>query len=444
MKAGFYEREITPPLGSYVPGYFHLRFGSDVKERLYVKAVAVENKGESFGIVIIDSCNTVDSMINAIRKRVGEYTSLPEDHILVSAIHSHTSVPLPERSEDPNFCQGDYEYLTKISADALILAFKHMTDCTCRYGIRQETEVAFVRNYQMKDGDYFTNPTLFNPDIDHVFGTLDPDVAVLVFEDLQQKPQGAIINFACHCDCVGGSAYSGDFPAIMAKELKKVYGQDFVSVFMQGCAGNINHLTPFEDVDYSTYYWYMGKKLAADVEEIIRCAKPFTAFPICCGIQPVLLKHRTVPKEMLQDAHHSIQTIVEDRTRFNNINEPKDPQIILHYAKMLVELYEDTKNDGYIHTEVQVIRFGDCYFYALPGEVFSQYGLEIKKQAPSQKVFISELAARGYHRYIPVPELMESDNCYEGKFTSCTMAPGEANHLTDAAIALSNALSEKC
>lgn len=441
MKAGFYEREITPPLGSFIPGYFHIRLGAGVKERLYVKALAVENNDERFGIIILDSCNHTDYLFEKVRERVAEFVQLPKTHLLIGVTHSHTAVPLG-RSDEVNPCPGDYEYMIKIAADTLTLAFQRLTDCTCRYGTCDEHEVAFVRNFKMKNGDYFTNPILFDPNIEEVFGKLDPQVSVLVFEDYDHKPIGSVTNFACHCDCVGGNKYSGDFPAILSMELKKLYGEEFVSVYMQGCAGNINHLTPFEDVDYSTYYWYMGKRLAADVEAVIKTAKPFTAFPIKAEIKPLALKRRTLPDGLIEDAHHSIETIVEDRTRFNNINQPDDPQIVLHYAKMLLERYEDVENPEFVETEVQVIRFGDCYFYGLPGEVFSQYGLHIKEYAPSSKVFISELACPGYHDYIPVPELMGSDNCYEGKFVCCTLAPQEGKRMADEAIALSKELSK--
>ena len=43
---GFYEKEITPPLGCGVPGYFSIRRGSDVLDRLYARAVVVKENEE--------------------------------------------------------------------------------------------------------------------------------------------------------------------------------------------------------------------------------------------------------------------------------------------------------------------------------------------------------------------------------------------------------------
>ncbi len=104
MKVGFYEREITPPLGSFIPGYFHIRLGAGVKERLYVKAVAVENNDERFGIIILDACNHTDYLFEKVRERVAEFIQLPKTHLLIGATHSHTAVPLG-RSDEINPCQ---------------------------------------------------------------------------------------------------------------------------------------------------------------------------------------------------------------------------------------------------------------------------------------------------------------------------------------------------
>ena len=39
MRCAFYEKEITPPLGGDIPGYYINRFTEDVADELYVRAV---------------------------------------------------------------------------------------------------------------------------------------------------------------------------------------------------------------------------------------------------------------------------------------------------------------------------------------------------------------------------------------------------------------------
>ena len=42
MKCGFYRKEITPPLGTYLSGNQNIRIADGVADPLYVRAVAFE------------------------------------------------------------------------------------------------------------------------------------------------------------------------------------------------------------------------------------------------------------------------------------------------------------------------------------------------------------------------------------------------------------------
>ena len=52
MKAAFYECDVTPPLGGYMIGYYSERLAGDVAERLYAKAVVVEDGGNIVDIAV--------------------------------------------------------------------------------------------------------------------------------------------------------------------------------------------------------------------------------------------------------------------------------------------------------------------------------------------------------------------------------------------------------
>lgn len=442
MKVGFYETEITNPLGTCLTGYFHRRPMSGVKEKLFAKAMAIESDGKRFGIIAIDTAGMSDDVKLMVLERASEYLELPQENILISCTHSHTGAltrtstftRIVEKFEDP-----ESAYRAKLCADTLVLAFQRLTECTCRYGLGHHEKYVFIRNFMMKDGSYFTNPFPFDPNIDHQIGEIDPSVNVLYFEDKDGNPLGALTNYACHCDCVGGTEGSGDFPAIMAKDLKLKYGLDFVSVFMQGAAGNINHLDTQNNVDYTVRYKEIGHLLAEEVIRTIDASKPLEDATIATGIQPVKLKRRTVPQAMLDDAEEKMRTIPEPESDECNIAVPDDPVMIRNYARNLLSMYGGDAPEE-IETSVQVIRLGDCYFYGVPGELFNQYAFYIKENAPSDKTFIAELSQLGFNGYLPIPELMEADNCYEGKYTSCIAAPGAGQILAEAAVKLAKTL----
>ena len=52
MRAAFYECDITPPLGGYMWGHYRDLRAYDVYDRLYAKALVVEDCGEYAAIVV--------------------------------------------------------------------------------------------------------------------------------------------------------------------------------------------------------------------------------------------------------------------------------------------------------------------------------------------------------------------------------------------------------
>lgn len=75
---------------------------------------------------------------------------------------------------------------------------------------------------------------------------------------------GAVVNFACHPAVVGGLLTSADYIGVLSQQMKERFGPGFVTVFINGACGNINH---FDLSDPSTFlperYLQMGRELAA-------------------------------------------------------------------------------------------------------------------------------------------------------------------------------------
>ena len=90
---------------------------------------------------------------------------------------------------------------------------------------------------------------------------IDTELPVIFIKNSDGTPKGAIYAFACHQDCVGGLHYSGDFSSEVSKQMKKTYGEDFVTVFFEGTAGNINHFNVNTAEDAPDHYRKMGRKI---------------------------------------------------------------------------------------------------------------------------------------------------------------------------------------
>ena len=66
MRVGFYECDVTPPLGCGIPGYSNFHSGQDVVDRLYVKAIVVESQETISAIVAIDACVMDNDIYDAV------------------------------------------------------------------------------------------------------------------------------------------------------------------------------------------------------------------------------------------------------------------------------------------------------------------------------------------------------------------------------------------
>ena len=97
---------------------------------------------------------------------------------------------------------------------------------------------------------------------------IDHDVEVLYIDNEDSSPYGMIVNYACHCDCVGGTEISADYPGVMRQTLRRFYGEDFRPVFINGFCGNINHAAPDGHHQVQGYFRQMGKWLAEDVIQL--------------------------------------------------------------------------------------------------------------------------------------------------------------------------------
>jgi len=88
---------------------------------------------------------------------------------------------------------------------------------------------------------------------------------------------------------------------------------------------------------------------------------------------------------------------------------------------------------------VQAARVGDCYLYAVPGEMYVQFGLYVKEHSPSDKNIVAELS-HGYSGYIPLKDLMY-DTVYESRRTTFVLQPGAGELIAETAAKLAAELA---
>ena len=273
MKCGFYEKEITPPLGNSVPGYFCARPAYDVWDKLYAKAAVFTGSNGTVAILILDAVQVKREFCRKVTERIVEMTGIPADAIVIAATHTHYGIPEGDAIPDGRPCinEPDVEFmrvLERLAADTVVLAWKRQEECTLEYAMGWEDQVAFVRDYVMKDGTVRTNPSKRRvADILRPYSDIDPETPVLLAKNAEGKLLGCLFTHTCHQDTVGSWVISGDYSSEVSRQLKAAYGQDFVSVYMAGCCGDINHYDPIGGTKRT--YIEIGREVAKAVKAAI-------------------------------------------------------------------------------------------------------------------------------------------------------------------------------
>lgn len=416
MKAAFYEREVTPPIDCYVPGHYKKKLFYDVLDKLYTKALVVESGGEIVALVTVDACMVPPKMHDIVCRRIEKYTPIKPENVIISVTHTHTGAPIIDSPEI--FCFGDREYsnvLYRNMADCVILAYKRLADVSLKFSRSEVDSVSFNRNYIMKDGSLRTNPGYGNRNVVKPFGEIDPELSVMFFENACGEKIGAIVNFACHLDSVGMPAYSGDYASIISDRLKEIYGKDFISLFILGACGDINHININEGPKDMPYI-RIGETLAAAAIESEKSAVRLNDETVRSLKETIEVPKRTPDDE---------EIAMEIESLIKATEKPKSAYIRA-IRNMLT--YHATNETDKKSLYVQCVKIGEALIYALPGEVYSWFGRYIKINSPSKINFIATLSNSDCG-YIPTREVFGQPEIYETKLCHHSCLVPEAGYL---------------
>lgn len=420
VRSGACEIVITPPLGSEIPGQFADRRLTEVKDELYVKAVAVESGGETLLLVVVDALFILATETERIRQRIHTFTEVAPERIMVSATHTHTGPPIWPGQDEAYLAE-----LVRKSADAAILAYRRLRPARIGFGSGHEAGIAFNRRFRMKDGTLQTNPGYGNPQLIDPEGPADPEVLVARIDDEEGRPLAVITNFACHPDTVGGTEASADYPGSLSRSLKLALGAQTVSLFVQGASGNVNHhdfLRPRAIV--ADHYDKMGKILAREVLRIRKkIVVPENGQPLPLGAARCRfpLEYRQATEEEAAEARQTLE-----------LPDVRPIERIL--AERLLQTMENPVREA--EMEIQAFRIGELAVAGLPGELFAELGLRLKAEAPFDGLIVNTICNGTNTGYVGTREA-HANGGYEMRLRNFSRnAPGTGELFVDKALEL--------
>ena len=265
LLCGAAKGKITPPqeLLPDLRGLMDRHFGG-VLDDLFLRVISLKN-GDDAQLLItfdLDKVPCPDRYLKAL----SACTGVPENNILLAAIHTHTAPIAGNRvNEGPNNLLNKpthvqeathrYEdYIQEILTATAAEAVAKMTPA--RMGVGQGQSYINVdrkQRYEMEEDDgslhgKYAIGQAFESPIDHT-------VYLMRFEDLDGKPLAFFINYPVHC-CVlngfgafnGDLGISGDIAGRVCAWNEERY-PDAVTLWCSGAAGDINPVMMYQ-LDY--------------------------------------------------------------------------------------------------------------------------------------------------------------------------------------------------
>ncbi|MGE3822550.1 MAG: hypothetical protein AB7I30_24300 [Isosphaeraceae bacterium] len=446
FQVGFATAEITPPVGWRRAGGYTEKISDGVKDPLMAKAVVVTQGTTSFAFVGNDLCSVPRELTGPARKRASEVTGIPIDQIVITATHTHGGPeyqgPLREvlharaaRDHQGNDPHEPIDYRARlIDAWVDVIARAQAARKSARLSVvaPYQEGLAFNRRYLMKDGSTGWIPGKKNPQIFRPLGPTDPELPFVMARDADTgEPLGALTVFAMHTAIHGGPRFSACYPGHLQTRLReKLDAPRFVSIFGEGCAGDVNHVDVNDETPQpgETYPAIVGARLAETIAEALPHAREIRG-----GSMAVRSKTVLSPVGAVTDAeYHAAMSLLE------RLDQNQAPFLTVVDAWRKAYRREFwTRYGGMLPEEVQVCRLdGDTAIVTLPHEVFVELGIAIKAGSPFRTTIVVTLA-NDTDFYIPTRRAFEEGH-YEP--TTCPLLPGCGEALVRTALEVLNEL----
>lgn len=224
MRAGYGKTEITPPLGVELAGYgYYLkRQATRVDDPLFVRAVALEDRGRTYVVVSCDILGLNRGIVGRVRAALLDKHAIPPSHVLIVSIHTHTAAPAIAHEGCGEVCP---EYVETLPGAILAACEDALSD------MRRVTSLRFSMG--RLDGQYAYNRAAEDGPVD--------DCARGFLLSRSERAPIALISYACHPVCRGRSTgVSADYPGRVCRMAEE---KGVLPVYLNGLCGDIDPLT---------------------------------------------------------------------------------------------------------------------------------------------------------------------------------------------------------
>ena len=431
FKVGFSRVNITPELGIPVIGYYIPRYAKGILDELVASVLALELGDTRVLLISVDNEGIRGAQSYGYRKSVAEATGVPVENVFLHATHTHTGPDLDVPGVDSVARYA--EFLDRRLRDAAVLALADLKNAQMGtiYGWAPE-RVAYIRRYRMKDGSTMTCPPVGDPNIDHPIGQLDQRVHVLRF-DREGGDTVVLMNYGLHADTINGELISPDWPGWMRRTFETAV-PGTKCMFFAGCEGDVGstHVFPeggdMNDTEISFdnemkspgMARFVGRALAGTLLQVYDKVEYIPVEKLAVLNKVVRVPANTPKPEQLPLAH-----------QYKELHDAGRDDLIPYTAMELTTVVAEAERmcrlehgPEYFDLELSGLRIGDVALVSLPGEPFTDVGVQIKA-TEGWKDILPIAMTNGQQGYFPMRDAFDEGG-YEARSSNYVSGVAES------------------
>jgi len=387
MRAGVAKVNITPPVGLELSGW---AFGPSVGilDELYAKVLLLESDSKKAAIVTADLIGFDTKYADAIREGIANKVNMNANDVLVSCSHTHSG---PATMFLRRWGEIDEDFVHVVEKQLIgtaTVAAKRMQEARIGAGKGRADGVGINRR-------------------DVESGSVDAEVGVIRVDNSQGEMMAVLMNYSCHPVAVHNykNLISADYPGYAMGVIEKIKEGRVIALHTTGAAGDINP-QQMHDVKYAEKFGNMVGGEALKIAESIETRPELTLNVVS---EPVNLPVRTLPtvdelKKMIEEGKKNLAKRKQEGTL--EYHQLMSTYIPIEWAQEALEVVESGRTVEHLEMEIQVVRMNDAVLVAMPGEIFVDIGLNIKKTSPYPYTFVIEMA-NGAIAYLPTRKAFE-------------------------------------
>ena len=425
LKVGYASTLVNPPLNYPLHGYYLDRYGKGFIDDLEASALAINCDDKTAIIINVDNGGFQQNVIAKFLDAINKETGVDKDYIFISATHSHTAPTtfFPEFFDVDKKFMDDYAdflsvRLTQISKEAIA----DLKSAKMGYAVGHAPDrIAYIRRYRMKDGTTCTCPPINDPNIDGPIGELDQRVNVVRFAR-DNADDVVILNYGVHADTVNGDMYCSDWCGWTRKTVEKALDGTKCMCVMgaQGDVGSTNvHPIPGDMNDTEISFdnemkspgmaRFVGRALAGVIIQVYDKVA-FSDVDSILAIKDVLQAKMNIPKKEDMPLARKYKELYEQGRSDLIPYTGMELTTVVAEALRMCKMENDPE---FKPLNVSGLKIGGIAFVSLPGEPFTDIGVQIKDTEGFDLILPCAIT-NGYEGYFPMQSAFDEGG-YEAR-----------------------------